>query len=122
MNIIFAEDELDTAITVSYVLKHSGHSVDVVNDGADALAKIQESPEHYDLLITDHEMKRLSGLDLVNQLRDTRYRGGIIVLSAFLTWDLKEAYEAAGVKNFINKPFDVTELREAVNVPPIHVG
>lgn len=114
MNILVADDETSTTTTISFVLKHAGHRVDVVHDGKEALEVLQKFPDEYQILITDHQMQTLSGLDLVEKLHQTKFRGRILVLSAYLTKALEASYQKHGVKQFINKPFDLEEIRNAV--------
>jgi DNA-binding response OmpR family regulator len=114
MNILLADDEVSTTDPVSFVLRRSGHEVDVVHDGEDALSALKEHPDHYQILMTDHLMKKLNGLELVDKLRKTNFHGRIVVLSAYLTGELVESYRKLGASKFIPKPFDLTELRAAV--------
>lgn len=115
LNILLADDETSTTATLSYILKRAGHQVAVVHDGSIAVSRIHDFPEHFDLVITDHMMKELSGLQLVEQLQQEKFGGDILVLSGFLTLEVKEAYQAMGVKHFLDKPFELSELWDAVN-------
>jgi len=114
LNILVADDETSTTATVSIVLKRAGHHVDVVHDGSEALEVLKKAPDQYQVLITDHEMKTVSGLELVEKLHQTPFHGRIVVLSAYLSEDLESSYRTHGVNQFITKPFDLGELREAV--------
>ena len=114
LHILLADDESDTTTVVSYILKREGHRVDVVHNGREALELIKNSPEEYQLLITDHLMKELSGLELVEKLKKTPFHGRILVLSAYISSGLETSYRKIGVNQFVNKPFDLAELRNAV--------
>jgi len=114
MNILLADDETSTTEPVSFVLRRSGHDVDVVHDGEDALSALKKNPDRYQILMTDHLMTKVSGLELVDQLRKTNFHGKIVVLSAFLTGELEAAYRKFGANKFISKPFDLADLRNAV--------
>src|SRR4030095_3404191 len=85
-------------------------------DGEEALAKIAASKQPYDIVITDHKMPRVTGLELGRQLRGQDFAGKIVVLSAFLNEDNVRAYEALGVDLMLAKPFDMDELRKAIDV------
>jgi len=115
MNILLAEDEKSVALAVTFALKRDDHKVEVATDGEQALAKLAADPEAIDLLITDNNMPRMSGLELVRRLRETRFRGKILVLSAHLTPQNCEAYESLSVDSMMRKPFDIHALRETVN-------
>ena len=114
MTILLADDETSTTEPVSFVLRRSGHSVDVVHDGEDALSALKNNPDRYQILMTDHLMNKVSGLELVDKLRKTNFHGKIVVLSAFLTGELEASYRKFGANKFISKPFDLADLRNAV--------
>src|SRR5580704_14872484 len=114
MTILLADDETSTTEPVSFVLRRSGHSVDVVHNAEDALSAFKKNPDRYQVLVTDHLMHNVSGLELVDKLRKTNFHGKIVVLSAFLTGELEASYRKFGADKFISKPFDLSELRNAV--------
>lgn len=114
LNILVVDDEEASAISVAFVLRHGGHAVDTAGNGNEALIRLKEKALHYHILITDHAMPEVSGLQLMMQLRATGFRGKTVVLSAFLTRDLRESYQALGADCLISKPFDLADLRKAV--------
>ena len=106
VNILLAEDDTRTGIVISLALRALGHSVEVVPDGDRALARISERPAHYHILIVDHVMPNVSGLEIIRELRGKSFAGKIVVLSGFLTETLMNAYRALGVETFVEKPFE----------------
>ena len=96
LNILLAEDECSVAFSISFALKADGHKIEIVNDGEEALSEITRKPGAFDLLITDHSMPRMNGVELVKQLRDTAFRGKIVVLSAHLSAENRAAYLTLG--------------------------
>ena len=114
LNILLAEDERSVAFSISFALKADGHKIEIVNDGEEALSEITLKPGAFDLVITDHAMPRINGVELVKRLRDIAFRGKIVVLSAHLSVENRSAYLACGVDVMIPKPFDVHLLRAAV--------
>ena len=113
LNILVVDNGESTTAPVSVVLKQAGHRVDVVHDGQIALSAITEEPARYHLVITDHRMK-FAGLELVTGLRKIAFPGKILILSASLQPEAEDAYRVLGVETFISKPFDVADLRNAV--------
>ncbi len=73
------------------------------------------SREPFDLLIADNNMPRVSGIELVTRLRSKNFQGKIIVLSAHLSRENRDAYDALGVDIMIPKPFDVFDLRKVID-------
>ena len=116
LRILTVEDE--TAVTRLLALVLCGPHCNVTSaaDGEEALAKIAASAQPYDIVITDHRMPRVTGLELVRQLRVQRFGGKIVVISAFLDEENTRAYQALGVDLMLDKPFDLDELRHAVEI------
>jgi DNA-binding response OmpR family regulator len=114
LNILLAEDERSVAFSISFALKADGHKIEIVSDGEEALSELTRKPGAFDMLITDHSMPRMNGVELVKRLRDTAFRGKIVVLSAHFSAENRAAYLALGVDLMVPKPFDVHLLRAAI--------
>jgi CheY-like chemotaxis protein len=116
VRILAVEDETAVAQLLALVLCGPHCKVTTAADGEEALAKIAASPQPFDVIMTDHNMPRVSGLELVRQLRAQNFGGKIAVLSAHLTEQNVRAYEDLGVDLLLSKPFDIDELRHAIDV------
>jgi DNA-binding response OmpR family regulator len=114
LNILLAEDERSVAFSIVFALKADGHNVQVVADGWQALASINVESDRFGLLITDHSMPGMTGVELIQRLRKEAFRGKIMVLSAHLSAENRAAYEALAVDALVWKPFDVHELRATI--------
>lgn len=114
LNILLAEDERSVAFSVAFALKCDGHKIQVVAEGGQALASVRAEPDGFDLLITDHSMPGMTGVELVQRLREASFRGKVLVLSAHLSPENRATYEALSVDAMVSKPFDVHELRATV--------
>jgi CheY-like chemotaxis protein len=108
--ILLAEDEPGVRELIKEVISADGHSVTEAGDGAEALNLFSSSP--YDLVITDFEMPKMKGDELVNQIRRLVPAQRIIVVSA--NWH-KLGDSLSMVTECIDKPFLVTDLRSAVH-------
>ena len=115
LKILLAEDEKAVAFSVKFALESQGHSVSTVSDGEQAFARISANSEAVDLLITDNNMPRMTGLELVRRLRAAAFSGKILILSAHLSHQNRAIYHALGVDGMISKPFDVHALRKTVS-------
>lgn len=114
LNILLAEDERSVAFSISFALKADGHTIEIVSDGEEALSELTRKPGAFDLLITDHSMPRMNGVELVKRLRESGFQGKIVVLSAHLSAENRAAYLALGVDMMVPKPFDVHQLRASI--------
>jgi CheY-like chemotaxis protein len=116
VRILAVEDETAVARLLALVLCGPACKVVTACDGAEALEKIATSAQPFDVVITDHQMPKATGLELVRQLRRDEFGGKIAVLSAHLNEENTRAYEKLGVDLMLSKPFDIDELRHAVEV------
>ncbi|MGI8890403.1 MAG: response regulator [Chthoniobacterales bacterium] len=116
LRILTVEDETAVAQLLALVLCGPNCRVTAASDGWEALAKVDTAPLPFDIVITDHQMPKVTGLDLVRQLRVREFGGKIVVLSAFLNEVNTRAYKALGVDLMIAKPFDLDELRNAIDI------
>jgi len=66
--IILCDDEIHILRAMEFKLKKAGYEVEITNDGEEAWDAIQKRKP--DLLITDCQMPRLTGLELIGRLRD----------------------------------------------------
>ena len=112
--ILTVDNEPSVTLSLKFVFAGPRFEVLSVDDGNAALAKIEATPDPYDLIIVDQKMPNLTGLELVGALRQRSIPGKIIVLSADISAEIRAAYERMDVDAIFAKPFDVGELRSAV--------
>jgi len=112
MNILVVDDEAGTRKALDVVLKLAGHHALLAKDGDEALKLFDTAPDSFDLIITDHHMLRLSGLDLVRILRNKGFAGEIVVLTAYAGTIEEQEYKKLEVAGLMEKPFDIAELRQ----------
>jgi len=115
LRVLCAEDDPNVALILKYALETAGHQVECFNDGETAFARVISDMRSFDLVITDHQMPSLSGLRLVEKLREAKYPGRIIVHSSNLRETAASAYRALGVDHILRKPAQLTELMDAVH-------
>ena len=88
-----------------------GHQIECADDGEVALAHLIATPD-YDLLITDHCMPVMDGLELVTHLRTRKFQGKIIVFCSELSATVAAEYRALQVDRILYKPIFPSVLRE----------
>jgi two-component system, OmpR family, response regulator PhoP len=116
MQILVVEDEKAVAHMIAMVLGGPAAKVVKARNGWEALIKIGATAQPFDVVITDHRMPRMGGLQLVRQLRAQNFGGKILVLSAHLSDEDIRAYEDLSVDMMMSKPFDFDELQQAMAV------
>jgi PAS domain S-box-containing protein len=113
--ILVVDDEKVQLETYLNVLKRLGYEAEGETDSAQALARFRENPFSYDLIITDQMMPKISGLRLAEEM--LRLRPGVPVLLCTGYSEVVDADQAraAGIKEFILKPFTVREIAAVVH-------
>ncbi|MGA3183328.1 MAG: response regulator [Candidatus Dormibacteria bacterium] len=108
--ILVAEDDPALRRLIDMLLSNQGYDVLTVNDGADALAAVENWPP--DALVVDVMMPRISGLTVCRELRtDPRFAAVPIILLTARVFDedIQAVMELGGIE-FMNKPFNPRQL------------
>jgi CheY-like chemotaxis protein len=111
LRVLYADDMKELRQLMEIVLGRDGHHVDSVADGSLALELVRKDLRAYDVVITDHHMPTISGLELVAGLRLMDYPGKIIVFSSELSMSVDEAYRRHRVDHILPKPIFPSDLR-----------
>ncbi|MFY1829345.1 response regulator [Myxococcus fulvus] len=107
--VLVADDEPAVLEVLSQVVEDLGHDVVKARDGEEALALARACRPH--LVVTDHMMPRLSGVELCRRLkRDADLQDvPVILLSAVLPQGAPEA------DAFLHKPFEITDFEALIH-------
>jgi DNA-binding response OmpR family regulator len=116
LQILVVEDEKALAHMMAMVVGGPASKVTRARNGWEALIKVGLATRPFDIVITDHCMPRMTGLQLVRRLRTKNFGGKILVLSGHLADEDIRAYEELSVDMIMSKPFDFDELQEAMAV------
>lgn len=108
--VLLAEDDPQLRLFMHRALGLLGYEVTVVADGEEALARCARG--FFDVVLTDHQMPRMGGLELVRGLRAAGFAGRVYVWSGFLTSEERADYEALLVDGVAGKPIALSALKE----------
>ena len=108
MRLLLAEDERELSNALSVILRHSHYSVDVVDNGADALDYALGGDD--DGLILDIMMPKMDGLQVLKALREQGISTPALFLTAKTEVDDRIRGLDTGADDYITKPFDMGEL------------
>lgn len=108
--IMTADDSPSMRQMVSFTLKEAGYEVQEACDGQDALAKLKQST--VDMLITDLNMPKMDGLELIRQVRSLpEYKFiPVVMLTTESEGAQKQEGKAAGATGWLVKPFNPPQL------------
>ena len=111
VHILVVEDDADIREIYSCILIGSGYRVDTAEDGEAGWQALHAvSGNHYNLLITDNSMPKLSGVEMVGRLRAKRMDLPVILASGSTPVDTERLQLAA----ILRKPFMPDELVQTV--------
>ncbi|WP_247945707.1 response regulator transcription factor [Streptococcus gallolyticus] len=108
MKILVAEDEIQMNRVLTTALTHEGYDVDSVYDGQAAIDMANENA--YDVMVMDIMMPVKSGIEAVQEIRQTGNQSHIIMLTAMAEVDDRVTGLDAGADDYLTKPFSLKEL------------
>lgn len=114
LHVLCVDDDPVSRRVAVLALIRPGWTVEIVNDGREALERLASVPRGFDLIVIDHCMPGMDGLELLRRLRAGGYAGEVIVVTAYDSPRLRQDYVAAGVRQIVLKPVDAPALRRAV--------
>jgi len=116
-HILLVEDDTVNAIIAKKALNNSGHTVTHVTDGQQAIEIFALSPERYDLILMDHHMPILDGVQAtikLHELYDPQTLPPIIALTANAMDGERKKYLNVGMQDYCTKPFKQEQLNALV--------
>ncbi|MEM7790231.1 MAG: response regulator [Verrucomicrobiota bacterium] len=112
--ILVVDDSLSVRKVCEGYLSSSGYEVDTANDGLEALNMVKG--QHYDLILSDLEMPRLNGLDLLSELKRRPQTSDIpvLIITSRSTAKHQEKAISLGAEQCIGKPFTREQILETL--------
>lgn len=116
LRVLVVDDLPELCDIAQLTLSRAGHHVRVFLQAPEALEHLAADPAGYDVVITDHHMPLMNGLEFVARLQALPFTGKILVTTADPQPALLNAYRALGVHGSLPKPFSAESLRQTVAV------
>jgi len=110
--ILMVEDDLTMRLLNTEVLSGSGYHVDTAEDGDVAWETLQRN--RYDLMVTDNNMPKVSGVELVKKVRAARMALPIILVSGMMPTEELKQHPWLQIDALLAKPFSSSELVKKV--------
>ncbi len=114
--ILVAEDNAINQLIAMKYLKSLGYRADAVNNGFEALEALER--RRYDLVLMDCQMPELDGYEATQRIREGETRADplpVIAVTAHAMRGDREKCLAAGMNDFISKPYVREQLSETLN-------
>ena len=112
--ILVVDDSLSNRKALSLIIDKTEYDVITAVDGLDALNVMNE--KHIDLVFTDLEMPRMTGLELTQAIRawDEKKETPIVMVTSRSTNKHRELAKKAGVNDYLTKPVGTDTLLESI--------
>jgi CheY-like chemotaxis protein len=118
--VLVADDEVTVRSLVTAVLRRRGYDVDCAADGQEALEMFEQEPGDVGLILTDLNMPRKNGIELIRDVKAIKPEQPVVAMSG----NLPQWSESLGATPTLPKPFHVKTLLDVVeqNMPKPGAG
>jgi DNA-binding response OmpR family regulator len=106
--LLLVDDDEDFSGTLQELFEMQDHVVVAVDNGTDALAKLQSG--RFDLVLLDWQLPDMSGVDVCKQYRAAGGGDPILMLTGMRDTRARDESRQAGASGIMTKPFTVDEL------------
>ncbi len=114
-HVMYIDDEEALVFLGQRVLERMGYKVSGFSDPAQALQAFTQSPQSYDVVVTDLSMPGMSGFNLARALLQLRPDVPIVLTTGYVRPEDKETASKSGIRELILKPNTVEELGRALD-------
>jgi DNA-binding NtrC family response regulator len=108
IKILVVDDEAAARSALSELLRDEGYVVHTAGDGFKALGQLDEWAP--DIVVTDVQMPGMSGIELMEKIRERMPSVGVVVMTAFGSVENAVAAMQAGADDYLTKPVHFPEL------------
>ncbi len=116
-HVLLCEDNPVNQVIVQVMLKDIGATVELAGNGSEGLARLKAG-ERFDLVLMDMQMPEMDGISAAREWRRVEPSGGrrlpIVCMTANARADEGEAVIAAGMDDFLAKPFAIKDLEQCL--------
>jgi two-component system response regulator HydG len=106
--VVVADDEASARSGLETLLRDEGFDVVLAEDGATALARVQESAP--DILVTDLRMPGMDGIELLRRAREVDPDLIVVLMTAFAEVETAVRAMHEGAEHYLTKPLQIDEL------------
>jgi CheY-like chemotaxis protein len=111
---LVVDDQVEVLAALQLMLNMRGYEVLAAAGGTEALRVVQEHPGKVEVVVTDYAMPEMNGLQLIERLRAVDAALQFVAISGNAPPAEVASLLAAGVVDFLAKPFSVEALHQAI--------
>ena len=111
-HILIIEDEQIALKNLEHILVKDGYKVTAVDSGTKGLNLIKSKT--FDLIITDYKMKKIDGMQILEQSRKLEPYTEVILITGYATVDNAVIAMKEGAYHYIAKPYKIDEVRQVI--------
>jgi YesN/AraC family two-component response regulator len=113
IKLLYVEDNQEARETTELILEEFFDEITVAVDGEDGYTKFRDKA--FDLIITDINMPKLNGLDMISKIRALDNNISVIVLSAHNEPEFFDNSIQLGIDSYLLKPIDIDSFIDALS-------
>lgn len=106
--VLIVDDDHEFRLSLGKTLAKQGYAVETAVDGMEALRALQTNT--FDLVITDHRLPGLPGMELLGEIRRCSPRPAVILVTAYGDESMRHRAREAGAYAFLDKPVKREEI------------
>ena len=113
-HVLYVDDDDMMVTMVQALLQRNGYRITACLDAASAIAALRAQPAQFDVVVTDYNMPRGSGLEVAQAARALRPGLPVVISSGYLSEELRAAAAVAGVQHLMQKEHTVELLADVL--------
>ena len=111
-NLLIVDDEQSYRQLLTLVFEGDGHNIKTARNGREAVEMLEQEPA--DIIISDVKMPDMNGIEMLRAAREFLPDISVVLMTAFASVETAREAFKLGADDFIQKPFDVEELKVIV--------
>lgn len=111
--VLVVDDQTGIRLLLNEVLKREGYTVRLAANGLQALQEVNK--EQPDCILLDMKMPGMDGIEVLREIMKSWPEIPVFMMTAYENLELIDELLAMGAVEYFTKPFDIFEVRDAVN-------